>query len=362
MKLRHIGYACINVQIDLTTNRTFRLAKLSEDQARQTAAVNFAALQEILKWNVQHGIRLFRIGSSIIPFASHEQFTLDWASAFAGEIATIRQYVKDNGLRLSMHPGQYTVLNSPNPKTLADSVREIEWQTRLVSELDPEQGVAVLHIGGAYGDKEKAIDRFAEHFHRYLSDTARSRLVIENDDVTFTLDDVLSLHEMTGSPSSSTSCTTRPTTRRRLDRKPAAQTRTGGGFVAGQSAQGAPLVAQGRLQNHPRRLHRAARLRGTALLDGPTGQPRPLDVMIEAQLQDNAVQALSCDSFPTRNGSRSRRRKYKGGPEESLKDRVPTLTPRSRQHVRHPRPNPVRPCSPLVSFLLSSGLRSPFFT
>lgn len=200
MKLRHIGYACINMQIGQTTNRTFRLAKLSDEQVKQTAALNFAALQEILKWNVQQGIRLFRIGSSIVPFASHQNFTLDWVSAFAGELAAIRQYAAQNSLRLSMHPGQYTVLNSPNPKTLADSVREIEWQARLISEVDPDQGVIVLHIGGAYGDKEKAIDRFAENFHHYLSEDARSRLVIENDDVTFTLDHVLSLHEMTGCP------------------------------------------------------------------------------------------------------------------------------------------------------------------
>ncbi len=200
MKLRHIGYACINIQIERTTNRTFRLAKLSDDQVIQTAALNFAALQEILKWNLQHGIRLFRIGSSIVPFASHQNFSLDWVSAFSGELATIRQYAQQNSMRLSMHPGQYTVLNSPNPKTLADSVREIEWQARLISEVDPEQGVIVLHIGGAYGDKGKAIDRFAENFHHYLSDNARSRLVIENDDVTFTLDDVFSLHEMTGCP------------------------------------------------------------------------------------------------------------------------------------------------------------------
>jgi UV DNA damage endonuclease len=298
MKLRHIGYACINVQIDLTTNRTFRLAKLSEEQARQTAAVNFAALQEILKWNVQHGIRLFRVGSSIIPFASHEQFTLDWSSAFAGEIASIRQYVKDNGLRLSMHPGQYTVLNSPNPKTLADSVREIEWQTRLVSLLDPEQGVAVLHVGGAYGDKVKAIDRFADHFYSYLSDNARSRLVVENDDVTFNLDDVLSLHDMTGSPII-------------FDILHHKANHVGNDWTERLLPKLERVVASWR--GKVPKVHLSSPKAGSKTthadyIEQPDfeellywmdqlNNKGPFDVMIEAKLKDKAVQALSCELF-----------------------------------------------------------------
>ncbi len=298
MKLRHIGYACINMQMDITTNHTFRLARLSDEAVQQTATRNFAALQQILEWNLQHGIRLFRIGSSIIPFASHEKFTFNWLEAFVREIASIREYVRQHGLRLSMHPGQYTVLNSPNPKTLADSVRELEWQARLVGELDPDQRVIVLHIGGAYGDKEKAIDRFAENFHRYLSDNAKSRLVIENDDVTFNLDDVLLLHEMTG-------------TAIIFDILHHKANHVGERWQEGLETKLMQVVAtwQGKVP----KVHLSSPKPGSATSHADyieqddydellfwMGQFRPgevFDLMIEAKLKDKAVQALSCEIF-----------------------------------------------------------------
>ncbi len=200
MKLRHIGYACINLQLAATTNHTFRLAKLSEEQAIQTIQKNLDDLQKILSWNVAQGIRLFRVGSSLIPFASHQSFTLDWLNTFQDQLHTIRQFVQANNIRLSMHPGQYTVLNSYTPKVLEDSVRELEWQAQVVSTLDPEQGILVLHVGGAYGNKEESLRRFEENFHKLLSPLIQQRLTIENDDTTFAADEVLILCRNLGIP------------------------------------------------------------------------------------------------------------------------------------------------------------------
>jgi UV DNA damage endonuclease len=200
MKLRYIGYACINIGLDETTNHTFRLSNLSEEQAMITIARNLESLQKILSWNVSQGIKLFRVGSSIIPFASHPLFTLDWENAFKEKLGEIHRFVQANGLRLSMHPGQYTVLNSLNQKVIDDSVRELEWQAKLINILDPVQGLLVLHVGGAYGDKQTAIARFEENFHKSLSPQVQQRLTMENDDTTFSADDVLPLCHRLGIP------------------------------------------------------------------------------------------------------------------------------------------------------------------
>lgn len=200
MRLRHIGYACINLCLDETTNHTFRLSKLSEEQAMVTIAKNLESLQKILVWNVSQGIKLFRVGSSLIPFASHPLFTLDWENVFKDQLAEIRQFVQDNGLRLSMHPGQYTVLNSLNPKVIDDSIRELEWQARLISTIDPVQGLLVLHVGGAYGDKPTSLLRFEENYYKYLTPLLQQRLTLENDDTTFSVDDVLPLCQRLGIP------------------------------------------------------------------------------------------------------------------------------------------------------------------
>jgi UV DNA damage repair endonuclease len=64
--------------------------------------------------------------------------------------------------------------------------------------LGPE-AVVVLHVGGAAGGIDAALDRFERGFEQ-LSEAARARLVIENDDRTFALRDVLPLARRIGRP------------------------------------------------------------------------------------------------------------------------------------------------------------------
>ncbi|MGZ5243390.1 MAG: UV DNA damage repair endonuclease UvsE [Bacteroidia bacterium] len=190
MKLRKIGYACINLSQDLTTGGTFRLANLTNARIEETIIRNIDALKKILLWNVENDIKLFRIASSFIPFASHPNFTFPWQNRFKEDFAEIKHFVKENGLRLSMHPGQYTVLNSPTENIVNNSIAELEWQAELLHLLDPDGGVMVLHVGGVYGNKAAAMNRFIRNFER-LSPVVQHYLGLENDDKSYTLDDVL---------------------------------------------------------------------------------------------------------------------------------------------------------------------------
>ena len=199
MKLRHLGYACTNVTLSCTTGRTLRLANLSEERAAEVIAENLATLINVLRWNLEQGIHFFRIASSIIPLASHEAFTLDWRTRFAPELAEIRTFVEDNDLRLSMHPGQYTVLNSPQPEVVHKAVRELEYHASFLEAVDPAQGTMTLHVGGAYGDKTAALARFAVNFTQ-LSPVAQNKLTLENDDRIFTAGEVLGLCQQLGVP------------------------------------------------------------------------------------------------------------------------------------------------------------------
>ena len=199
MKLRHLGYACTNVTLGCTTGRTLRLANLTEERAAAVIAENLATLQNVLRWNVSQGIHFFRVSSAVVPLASHDRFPLEWQTLFAAELAEIRQFVTDNGVRLSMHPGQYTVLNAPRPEVVRAAVRELEYHADFLDAVDPAQGTLTLHVGGAYGDKPASLGRFAEAF-TLLSKNARGRLTLENDDRTFTAGEVLGLCEQLGVP------------------------------------------------------------------------------------------------------------------------------------------------------------------
>jgi UV DNA damage endonuclease len=99
-----------------------------------------------------------------------------------------------------MHPGQYTVLNSPDRGILSRSIKELQYHADVLDALDLDVSAKIqLHVGGVYGDKNKSIRRFIERYHD-LDEALKRRLVIENDDRSYTTDDCLSIHRETGVP------------------------------------------------------------------------------------------------------------------------------------------------------------------
>ncbi len=197
MRLRHLGYACINTALG-TKSRTVRLANLRTEAVIPVVVQNLQDVLAALRWNVERDLRFFRVSSDLIPFGPLPEFPFDWAEAFDWQFRDIRRLVKAEKLRVTSHPGQYTVLNSPRPDVVQNSIDELDFQAQVLKRMDPK-GTMTLHVGGAYGDKPAALDRFAQNLDR-LSDDARERLAIENDDTTYTLEETVGLAERTGLP------------------------------------------------------------------------------------------------------------------------------------------------------------------
>ena len=200
MRLRHLGYVGQNLSLGLTTGRTLRLANLANEE-RLTAAItaNLADLEAILRWNVAHDIRFFRIASSLIPFASHAEFRLDWRQRFAAPLERIAAYAAEHDLRLSMHPGQYTVLNAVKAHVVENALAELEYHAHVLEAVTGEAGTITLHVGGAYGDRDAAKVRAVQTAKR-LSERALARLTLEHDDTVFDLDDTLEVADALGLP------------------------------------------------------------------------------------------------------------------------------------------------------------------
>ncbi len=90
-----------------------------------------------------------------------------------------------------MHPGQYTVINSNNEDTVQRSIADLEYHCRFLDALGVDYtNKLILHVGGVYGDKASAMERFKVNFYR-LSESAQKRLIIENDDKSYTIEEVL---------------------------------------------------------------------------------------------------------------------------------------------------------------------------
>lgn len=195
-----IGYPCINLSLDCRSSRTFRLKNYSEERLIETIENNLNCLVKILKFNFNNKILFFRITSDLIPFASHPIMNFDWQEYFKTKFKEIGAYIKKNSMRITMHPGQFTVLNSKNDRVVQNSIKELQYHVDVLEllGLDPNAKI-ITHIGGVYGDKKTSIKRFIET-HKTLNENIKNHYVIENDEKSYLLKDCLLINESTNIP------------------------------------------------------------------------------------------------------------------------------------------------------------------
>lgn len=186
-----IGYACIALAVNGSEMKSCTLKNANEERLMSLIEHNLSALETVIHYNVLNGIKLFRISSDLIPFGSSVAADIPWHEHFSREFTRIGQKIMKAGMRVSMHPGQYTVLNSINNAVVERAIKDLDYHAKVLDAfgLDSEHKL-VLHMGGAYGNKGLAIKRFQAHY-RQLDPALRNRLVLENDDTMYNIKDVL---------------------------------------------------------------------------------------------------------------------------------------------------------------------------
>jgi len=206
----NLGYACINMSLgkEITTNRSMVKKTFTQkgiSYASELALQNSRDLFEIIKWNVKNGIKLFRISSDMLPWAS--EYNLEDMPDYT-KISNILKgcgtYAKENGVRLTSHPGPFNVLVSPNPKVVENTIKDLELHGKLFDllglELSPYNKINI-HCNGVYGDKISAMDRFITNFEK-LPENVKKRLTIENDDKAsmYSVKDLMYIHNAINIP------------------------------------------------------------------------------------------------------------------------------------------------------------------
>jgi UV DNA damage endonuclease len=203
----NLGYACINMTLGaqtprITTNRSMVKKTFNErgiEYASELALENVRDLFEIIKWNVKNGIKVFRISSDIFPWGS--EYNLEDLPDY-NKISNILKgcgtYAKENGLRITSHPGPFNVLTSPNPSVVENTFKDLELHGKVFDmlglELSPYNKINI-HCNGVYGDKISAMDRFITNFEK-LPENVKKRLTVENDDKAsmYSVKDLMYIH------------------------------------------------------------------------------------------------------------------------------------------------------------------------
>ncbi len=179
---------------DLKSNDTRRWQK------EPHLKVSLEYVDGILDHLARHQIRMYRLSSDLAPYATHPtlpQFHGMVAESDA-ELRAVGAKARRLDIRLSFHPSQYVLLNSPDPELTRKSIWDLASQAEMLDrmELGPE-AVLVTHVGGTYGDVPASRARWAETWET-LPEPVRRRLVLEHDDIRFSAADVLWIHERTG--------------------------------------------------------------------------------------------------------------------------------------------------------------------
>lgn len=188
-----IGYACKTVGVLNTDMKSCTLKNAKDERLIELIAHNIEALNNIIDYNIENNIMLFRISSDLVPFGSGEVNKVKWWEVFSEELRLIGEKIKAVNMRVSVHPGQYTVLNSTNEEVVKRAVDDLVYHTRILDSLGlSKEHKLILHIGGGYDNKKISAKRFMDNYEP-LDENIKNRLVIENDDKIYNIEEVIEI-------------------------------------------------------------------------------------------------------------------------------------------------------------------------
>ena len=209
--MTNLGYACINMTLGkkkITTNRGMikkTFLKEGINRASELGLQNTKDLLEIIKWNEQQGIKLFRTTSNLFPWSSeYELSTMPHFTTISNLLKDIGVLVSNYGQRITSHPGPFNVLVSPNEKVVLNTINDLSLHGEVFDLMGLSRtpyNVINIHCNGVYGDKISAMDRFCRNFDR-LPDSVKTRLTVENDDKgsMYSVKDLTYIHKQIGIP------------------------------------------------------------------------------------------------------------------------------------------------------------------
>lgn len=197
----NLGFACICQSIKTGSFKTTTItsaSKLSEqdrfNKLQQLTRQNFSNLYDIMKFNVENGIRLYRVSSDLAVLSTHSicnyDFTQDPTVIMLAD--KIKQMAVDNNIRLSIHISQFAVINTDKESVFQNTVTDLEYHYKLMQMLGIE--IFCIHVGGKTGGIELARQRFIDNFNR-LPQHLQSIIHLENCDKSWNIQDTLSICE-----------------------------------------------------------------------------------------------------------------------------------------------------------------------
>ena len=202
MRVR-LGYVAISKTLGkkVTSSSTVTFSNYSKialpdkklEKLKSVAASNLKDLETIIKYNIENNIHFYRITSALIPLVTHPEVGYWGHREFLRkDFEYVGKLINDSKMRVDTHPDEFNVINSINPKVVENTkinlVRQAEW----FEDFKYDLGKMVIHVGGATNGKEAGLERFITNFDNFPTEV-KSKIIIENDDKTYTAQETLNL-------------------------------------------------------------------------------------------------------------------------------------------------------------------------
>ena len=190
-----LGLVCITTskEVRYCTVTRKRLLQLSEtEQAeilRDLYTKNLQRLNLAIDFCLNNKLRLYRITSSLFPFADTE-LGERILNDFNEELQQTGQRALTAGIRIVVHPDQFVVLSSDKPEVVANSIKILQMHAMILDKLgQPRSPWATMEIHGGKSDRSPALVQVIGN----LPEAIRSRLALENDEYAYSAEEILAV-------------------------------------------------------------------------------------------------------------------------------------------------------------------------
>ena len=203
-----LGLCCLNITMreqkpSVFSSRSIILKTLQEkgsDFLKVKIIQNLKDTLRLIEWNEENGIKVFRLSSELFPHKSNpkaEKYDFEFAKSLLKNIGDLS---KKYNQRLTFHPGQYNVIASPKIEVFNNTSIDLDYHATVLDLMGLDyNSVMVIHGGGIFNDKENTKKRWCERYN-LLSQHIQNRLVLENCEKNFSIQDCLDISDIVGIP------------------------------------------------------------------------------------------------------------------------------------------------------------------
>jgi len=175
----------------------YKNGKYSRERILETYRGNVKEILRVIPHLNEHGIKSFRLSSSIFPLFEFCGHVAKNDEQIAANLALAGRRFKESGIRVTCHPGQFCVISSDSDKTVRNSIAELEYHAWMFDAMGFDQ--TPYYAINIHGGKRDRSERIVEVFSS-LPETVKKRLTFENDEKCYNVRKLINISDRTGVP------------------------------------------------------------------------------------------------------------------------------------------------------------------